>query len=326
MLQCEFPLPSPKSTTTQLLEVQVPSLAGINIPPMKGMSAPSLLWYSLRLIASCQFTLLDELQSTSSNNNDWRATTNSQRHLRPTLQRIDTDITASRLPLAVDQQLSTSRRDLSHSQDPTTPDMYFNSRPMHGLRPRGRSDLPVPMSAVDGARRDRDLLPAEHARLRRRGTVSSVAGPYISFASRGVGVGMGAGMVMGGMFGSGSTAGSTSSPSLYAPSPLSPTSSAPSPGFDDAIVLEGTASGDIEGEEDAVIDPEDAWNLIPYHIPWGSAYHGYKGGTLPGPDGKCLFLRSPTPLKNQRTGQACEKCRERKAKVCTFLYQFLHFP
>lgn len=63
------------------------------------------------------------------------------------------------------------------------------------------------------------------------------------------------------------------------------------------------------------INPEDAWNLVPYHIPWGSFYHGYKAGTLPGPDGKCIFLRSPTPLKNQRTGQACEKCRERKAKV-----------
>lgn len=50
-------------------------------------------------------------------------------------------------------------------------------------------------------------------------------------------------------------------------------------------------------------------------VAWGPSYVGYKKGSLPGPDGKSIFLRSPTPLKNQRTGQACEKCRERKAKV-----------
>lgn len=72
---------------------------------------------------------------------------------------------------------------------------------------------------------------------------------------------------------------------------------------------------DDTAEFEHEINPEDAWNLVPYHISWGSFYHGYKAGTLPGPDGKCIFLRSPTPLKNQRTGQACEKCRERKAKV-----------
>ncbi|KIJ45020.1 hypothetical protein M422DRAFT_30187 [Sphaerobolus stellatus SS14] len=65
------------------------------------------------------------------------------------------------------------------------------------------------------------------------------------------------------------------------------------------------------GEEEA----EDApWNLVAYHIPWGPGYEGYEAGTLPGPDGTCIFLRSPTPLKRQRTTQACEKCRERKAK------------
>ena len=70
-------------------------------------------------------------------------------------------------------------------------------------------------------------------------------------------------------------------------------------------------------ESDEEIDSEDAWNLIPYDIAWGSSYYGYKKSdcTLPGPDGKCIFLRSPTPLRYQRTGQACEKCRERKAKV-----------
>ncbi|KAF8521767.1 hypothetical protein BU17DRAFT_64753 [Hysterangium stoloniferum] len=62
-------------------------------------------------------------------------------------------------------------------------------------------------------------------------------------------------------------------------------------------------------------DTEDApWNLVAYHVPWGPGYEGYEAGTLPGPDGTCVFLRSPTPLKRQRTSQACDKCRERKAK------------
>jgi len=60
---------------------------------------------------------------------------------------------------------------------------------------------------------------------------------------------------------------------------------------------------------------EDCWNLIPYNVPWGNNYHNYEYGTLPGPEGACIFLRSPTPVKNQRTSQACKKCRERKAKV-----------
>ncbi|KAF8576443.1 hypothetical protein K439DRAFT_1664603 [Ramaria rubella] len=72
-------------------------------------------------------------------------------------------------------------------------------------------------------------------------------------------------------------------------------------------------------QHDAVVQPdidaEDApWNLIAYHVPWGPCYEGYEAGTLPGPNGTCLFLRSPTPLKRQRTSQACDKCRERKAK------------
>jgi hypothetical protein len=60
---------------------------------------------------------------------------------------------------------------------------------------------------------------------------------------------------------------------------------------------------------------DDCWNLIPYNVPWGNSYHNYEYGTLPGPEGACIFLRSPTPVKNQRTSQACKKCRERKAKV-----------
>ena len=62
---------------------------------------------------------------------------------------------------------------------------------------------------------------------------------------------------------------------------------------------------------------DDCWNLIPYNVPWGHNYHNYEYGTLPGPEGACIFLRSPTPVKSQRTSQACKKCRERKAKVCS---------
>jgi len=65
-------------------------------------------------------------------------------------------------------------------------------------------------------------------------------------------------------------------------------------------------------------DFEDCWNLIPYNVPWGHNYHNYEYGTLPGPEGACIFLRSPTPVKSQRTSQACKKCRERKAKVRLF--------
>jgi len=63
---------------------------------------------------------------------------------------------------------------------------------------------------------------------------------------------------------------------------------------------------------------DDCWNLIPYNVPWGHNYHNYEYGTLPGPEGACIFLRSPTPVKSQRTSQACKKCRERKAKVRSF--------
>jgi hypothetical protein len=63
-------------------------------------------------------------------------------------------------------------------------------------------------------------------------------------------------------------------------------------------------------------DPDDAWNLIPYNVSWGHEYEEYRAGILPGPEGDCIFLRSPTPLRNQRASEACKKCRERKAKVC----------
>ncbi|OBZ77379.1 hypothetical protein A0H81_02749 [Grifola frondosa] len=65
---------------------------------------------------------------------------------------------------------------------------------------------------------------------------------------------------------------------------------------------------------DIAVASEDSWNLIPYDVPWGSEYYQYHPGTLPGPDGACIFLRSPTPLKNRRTPTACNKCRQRKAK------------
>ena len=70
---------------------------------------------------------------------------------------------------------------------------------------------------------------------------------------------------------------------------------------------------------------DDCWNLIPYNVPWGNNYHNYEYGTLPGPEGACVFLRSPTPVKNQRTSQACKKCRERKAKVRPFAESEIYF-
>lgn len=76
---------------------------------------------------------------------------------------------------------------------------------------------------------------------------------------------------------------------------------------------QSTSGYSITGPDDEAGDAP--WNLVAYHIPWGPGYEGYEAGTLPGPDGTCIFLRSPTPLKRQRTTQACDKCRERKAKV-----------
>lgn len=69
-------------------------------------------------------------------------------------------------------------------------------------------------------------------------------------------------------------------------------------------------------------EPADApWNLVPYSLPFaagrGNGVPGDASGSPAGtsPGGAPLFLRSPTPTKRQRTSQACEKCRDRKAKV-----------
>ncbi|KAG8690932.1 hypothetical protein FRC11_008021 [Ceratobasidium sp. 423] len=57
---------------------------------------------------------------------------------------------------------------------------------------------------------------------------------------------------------------------------------------------------------------EQPWNLIPCTMPF--AQDGVGSAGIPGVAGASFFLRSPTPTKRQRTNQACEKCRERKAK------------
>ncbi|CCO27576.1 hypothetical protein BN14_01560 [Rhizoctonia solani AG-1 IB] len=57
---------------------------------------------------------------------------------------------------------------------------------------------------------------------------------------------------------------------------------------------------------------EQPWNLIPCSMPFAQDGVGSVG--IPGVAGTSFFLRSPTPTKRQRTNQACEKCRERKAK------------
>ncbi|KDQ10586.1 hypothetical protein BOTBODRAFT_68514 [Botryobasidium botryosum FD-172 SS1] len=57
-------------------------------------------------------------------------------------------------------------------------------------------------------------------------------------------------------------------------------------------------------------EAEISWNLVPCEAPFASTHDGAQ----PGANGSSFFLRSPTPTKRQRTVQACEKCRERKAK------------
>ncbi|KAI0646711.1 hypothetical protein C8Q79DRAFT_1000965 [Trametes meyenii] len=76
------------------------------------------------------------------------------------------------------------------------------------------------------------------------------------------------------------------------------------------------------GPLDPAIDSEDCWNLIPYDVPWGPEYYHYKTGSLPGPDGASIFLRSPTPLKNRRTQKAgdhptCTRCLAR-GYICEY--------
>lgn len=70
-------------------------------------------------------------------------------------------------------------------------------------------------------------------------------------------------------------------------------------------------------------EPADApWNLVPYNAPFkmrdgkGGAGASTQDGGIPSVMAASgVFLRSPTPTKRQRTNQACEKCRDRKAKV-----------
>ena len=170
------------------------------------------------------------------------------------------------------------------------------------------------------------FLDSRESNHRHHQQFTALSGPYISFPSR-------AGRSASFSSPPSSIRTRSSSPGIghYITSPLTPLSSIPlTPKNgddtlqDDDLAVTGALEEDTETDG---LDPENAWNLVPYHIPWGSHYHGYKAGTLPGPDGKCIFLRSPTPLKNQRTGQACEKCRERKAKVFseTYSFKFIYF-
>ncbi|EMD34586.1 hypothetical protein CERSUDRAFT_97176 [Gelatoporia subvermispora B] len=91
---------------------------------------------------------------------------------------------------------------------------------------------------------------------------------------------------------------SPTSPTAPSPYPITPVNDLANP-----LVADGSSS-----------DGENSWNLIPYNVPWGPEYYHYQAGTLPGPEGACIFLRSPTPAKNKRTAKACNRCRERKAK------------
>ncbi|OCH89138.1 hypothetical protein OBBRIDRAFT_39024 [Obba rivulosa] len=97
---------------------------------------------------------------------------------------------------------------------------------------------------------------------------------------------------------SSSNCSSPTSPTAPSPYPITPVNDLSNP-----LVADGSSS-----------DGENSWNLIPYNVPWGPEYYHYQAGTLPGPEGACIFLRSPTPAKNKRTAKACNRCRERKAK------------
>ncbi|KAG8863080.1 hypothetical protein FRB96_009260 [Tulasnella sp. 330] len=69
-------------------------------------------------------------------------------------------------------------------------------------------------------------------------------------------------------------------------------------------------------------EPDDAaWNLVQSNAPWkprggSSSADGGSSGLMPSVmmETSGMFMRSPTPTKRQRTNQACEKCRDRKAK------------
>ncbi|KAG8996296.1 hypothetical protein FRB94_008417 [Tulasnella sp. JGI-2019a] len=70
------------------------------------------------------------------------------------------------------------------------------------------------------------------------------------------------------------------------------------------------------------VEPDDAtWNLVPSNAPWkmrgvtgSSLADSSSSGPVPSVMETGMFMRSPTPTKRQRTVQACEKCRGRKAK------------
>ena len=84
-----------------------------------------------------------------------------------------------------------------------------------------------------------------------------------------------------------------------------------------------SASSPYDGDDQH--EDEQTWNLVPFSLP----AKGFPGGRVGGPqtagsynqgehqvgEAAGMFLRSPTPTKRQRTSQACEKCRDRKAKV-----------
>ncbi|KZT64770.1 hypothetical protein DAEQUDRAFT_769407 [Daedalea quercina L-15889] len=99
------------------------------------------------------------------------------------------------------------------------------------------------------------------------------------------------------------------SPSSYSDASFSSVSSA-----GPATPLSRPSSPVVASATEENAEGEDCWNLIPYHVPWGNEYYDYTPGMLPGPEGHCFFLRSPTPLKYKRTMRACIKCRDRKAK------------
>ena len=90
------------------------------------------------------------------------------------------------------------------------------------------------------------------------------------------------------------------------------TPSPPSPTDDSPATPPEVLSDELNSSE----PEETTWALIPYDVPWGDDFVDYKAGELPGPEGSCLFLRSPTPVEKRRAAQACQLCRERKAKVC----------
>ncbi|KAF7797689.1 hypothetical protein EIP86_011074 [Pleurotus ostreatoroseus] len=104
-----------------------------------------------------------------------------------------------------------------------------------------------------------------------------------------------------------------STPALSSSSSLS-LSPASSPSLPATPPPSTTIASTSVNESEATAETGTAWQLIPYDVPWGADFLDYAAGTLPGPEGACLFLRSPTPVEKRRAAQACAACRERKAK------------